>query len=146
MVKYHTTKLRVAILPSEVTSNLIPVIHSKLNKKIETYSPQHKYYIKTIENVTIPQYGFTSRANFVLSFDVSCTIGHLKPIVGDAISAVLHNKNQYGIFLTNEYARIIVPKSQYSETMQFEIGNEYNLRVVETRYNTNGISCICSVL
>lgn len=144
MLKTQTTHLTVSLLPGEIQPGISNLIKSKITDQKNKYSKQHKLYIKNITDVSVPEYGITSRTNFVVYFSVLCNVEYIKPEKCDIVHASLQNKNQYGIFLKNEYSRIIVPRSYYQCDSLFEINQEYCLKVLETRYTADGISCICT--
>lgn len=144
MIKHKPLSLTVSLLPSEIQPELRPIIKSKIIGHTNKYSKQHKIFITKITDITIPKYGTTSRTNFVVSFSISCNVEYIKPEKDEIIDAELQNKNQYGIFLKNEYSKIIVPKSYYNDDAFFELNKKYSVKIIETRYTNEGISCICT--
>lgn len=144
MIKSKTSKLDVIIYPHEVCEDLRQIINSRIKEKEHSYCKHKKMYIVTIHDIQIPKYGKSSRTNFIVTFNVSCTINYIKPAIGDVMRAMMLNKNQYGYFFANEYCKCIVPKQYVSHdhSDQYEINREYTMEIVDVRCTEN-ISCIC---
>lgn len=147
MLKNKCTTLRIIVLPSEAHNRIKQLIERKLNEKLNTCCSENKLFIKSIRNVKIPEYGMLSRTNFVISFQIQCTIDYIKPIVGEKFTAVVQNKNQYGVFLSNDFCKAIVPNEfLHGSVEDYQINSEYDLETVDVRFVSNSINCICKFL
>lgn len=147
MLKSKVTKLNMVVLPSEANNHNKQLIEKKLNEKLNTCCSENKLFIKSIRNVKIPEYGMLSRTNFVITFQIHCTLDYIKPVVGETFKATIQNKNQYGVFLSNEFCKAIVPKEFLNRSVDdYHIHSECDLETIDVRFVSNSINCICKFL